>query len=380
LKILIVVHAFPPRTEGGSEIYVESYARELVRQFGDDVLVVTREADARTREYNVRRDTRDGVRVVWINNTFRRKRSLEYSYRNPAIAAIAERVIDEFRPDVAHVHHLTCLSTLIVPALAARAIPVFFTLHDYWLMCHRGQLFDRDGHVCGGPAANCGRCIDALGPAPIRLVTRALFGPPPRAPRDAHMREIASRVTQFLSPSEDLRRRFITFGIPPERIVHAPLGFDRGAFDGPAKAGHHAPPARPLRMGFVGSLMVSKAPHLLMEAASGFAPGRVSIDLFGGYEPYHGDDSYRERLAPLLASDDVRNHGHVPHHDMPAAFASFDVLVVPSVWPENSPLVIHEAFLAGVPVIASRIGGIPEIASTSETDCCSSPAMSVICA
>ena len=364
MKILIVVHAFPPLAQGGSEIYADAQARALARG-GDDVLVLTREADPQRREYYVRRDTRDGLRIVWINNMFRRTRSLEDSYRNPAIAAIAEQVIDEFRPDVAHVHHLTCLSTLVVPALSARAIPVFFTLHDYWLMCHRGQLFDRDGLVCGGPAANCGRCIDAVGPAPIRLVTKALFGAPPRAPRDAHMREIASRVTQFLSPSEDLRRRFIAFGIPPERIVHAPLGFDRGAFNGPAESfddGSGSKGSRsPLRLGFVGSLMISKAPHLLLEAATRFEPGQVTVDLFGAYTPYHGDDSYRERLAPLLGSDNVRHHGHVPHHDMPAAFASFDVLVVPSVWPENSPLVIHEAFLAHKPVIASRIGGIPEL-------------------
>src|SRR5439155_9349363 len=74
-----------------------------------------------------------------------------------------------------------------------------------------------------------------------------------------------------------------------------------------------------------------------------------------------GDDSYRQRLAPLVNQDGVRARGAIAHDQVPHALASIDVLVVPSIWPENSPLVIQEAFLAGVPVIASRIGGIPEV-------------------
>src|SRR5262245_17382514 len=148
MRVVIVVHGFPPRAQGGSEIYAQAHARELVRQFGDEVLVLTREQDVHRPEYAVRTEQRDGFRVVWINNTFRQTRSFEESYRNEAIGSIAEHVIDEFRPDAAHIHHLTCLSTTIVPSLSARSVPCFMTLHDYWLMCHRGQLLDRDLRIC----------------------------------------------------------------------------------------------------------------------------------------------------------------------------------------------------------------------------------------
>jgi glycogen synthase len=82
---------------------------------------------------------------------FRAVRSFEESYRNPAIAAIAARLVDDWRPDVVHMHHLTCLSTDIVEMLAARGIPMVYTLHDYWLLCHRGQRLDTAGDVCDGP-------------------------------------------------------------------------------------------------------------------------------------------------------------------------------------------------------------------------------------
>src|SRR4026208_1790825 len=139
MRVLIVVHGFPPQAEGGCEIYVDAFARALVRHFGDEVLVLTREQDPERPEHSVRSEERDGLRIAWINNTFRSTRTFEDSYRSESIASIAGGIIDEFRPGVAHVHHLTCLSTMIVPALAVRRIPIFFTLHDYWLICHRGQ-------------------------------------------------------------------------------------------------------------------------------------------------------------------------------------------------------------------------------------------------
>jgi GT2 family glycosyltransferase len=109
--------------------------------------------------------------------------------------------------------------------------------------------------------------------------------------------------------------------------------------------------------------MVSKGPHVLLEAIKDHPPGSVSVDLYGAHTPYHGDDSYRGLLEPLLDQPDVRMRGPIAHDAVPAALASIDALVVPSIWPENSPLVIHEAFLAGVPIVASRIGGIPELVS-----------------
>ena len=56
----------------------------------------------------------------------------------------------------------------------------------------------------------------------------------------------------------------------------------------------------------------------------------------------------------------MRQHGAVPHGGIARALAAIDVLVVPSIWPEMTGLVVMEAFLAGVPVVASRIGGLPE--------------------
>ncbi|MCK7581189.1 MAG: glycosyltransferase [Chromatiales bacterium] len=93
-------------------------------------------------EYRVHRDRAGEVAVVRVNHTFRDATSFEHTYRNATIDAIAGALLDEERPDVVHVHHLTCLSTGIAAECAARGIPFVLTLNDYWLLCHRGQLLD----------------------------------------------------------------------------------------------------------------------------------------------------------------------------------------------------------------------------------------------
>jgi GT2 family glycosyltransferase/glycosyltransferase involved in cell wall biosynthesis len=396
MRILVVVHGFPPSAQGGSEIYADAHARTLAA-FGDDVLVLTRDQDPSRPEYAVRADDRDGLRIVRINNTFRSTRTFEETYANDAIDAIARRVIDDFKPDAAHIHHVTCLSTGIVHVLAERRIPTVLTLHDYWLMCHRGQLLDVDYRVCDGPDA-AGACAACLGPAgragslqflgaralraietrvpaaPARLVRRAAMDMARLVAREdasidrernrtTHMRAVCGEVTHFIAPSRYIRDRFVAFGVAPDRITVADYGFERGLFERTVARPFQSPgdggPA--LRLCFLGSLMVSKAPHVLLEAIKRLPQGSVSVDLYGAVVAYHGDDSYRATLEPLLAQPGVRMRGPIPHNEVASALGSIDALVVPSVWPENSPLVIHEAFLAGVPVVASRTGGIPEL-------------------
>ena len=389
MKILVVAHGFPPAAQGGSEIYAHAHAAALQSQFGDEVLVLTREADRTRADYDVRTERRDGLHITWVNNTFRKTRTFEETYRNEAIGAIADRVIDAFKPDVAHLHHLTALSTTIVRSLSARGVPCFVTLHDYWFICHRGQLLDVDYRLCAGPEpSGCHACLGQaggvgrvgfLGAGAWRAAERIL----PEMARQRvrrvaetaasvvwsrseaddqarrrleHMSEVCGDVRHFLAPSRHIRDRFVQFGISPDRITHSPYGFDRSPFAGISRTASSR-----LRLGFLGSLMISKAPHVLLEAAARLPRGAVSVDLFGAHTPYHGDDGYRQQIEPLLWQDGVRMHGTIPRDRVAHALSSIDVLVVPSIWPENSPLVIGEAFLAGVLVVASRIGGIPEI-------------------
>ena len=77
MRVLVVAHGFPPHAQGGSEIYAYHHARALRERCGDDVFVLTREQDPSRPEYDVRVEERDGLRVAWVNNTFRATTSFE---------------------------------------------------------------------------------------------------------------------------------------------------------------------------------------------------------------------------------------------------------------------------------------------------------------
>ena len=386
MRVLLIAHGFPPAARGGAEIYAAHHAAGLARQ--DEVLVFARENDTARAELAVRTEARDGYRVVFVNNTFLDPRSFADSYEHPRLAAVFRDVVDDFQPEVAHVHHLTCLSTHLVYELARRDVPQVFTLHDYWFLCHRGQLLDLRFERCQGPGLDgCATCIPAaagLSPSRYRLasVVRRLERQLPAAVRtvvsgwlrgaagesDAaaarqlsrdrarHMRAVLARADRLLVPSHHLRRRYVENGIADSRFVLSRYGFERGVF-----LPRHAGPETPFRIGFIGTLMVSKAPHLLLRAAERLPTEDVRVHLFGEVADYHGDPSYRRQLEPLLARTNVVVHGAVPHERIAEAFDAIDLLVVPSIWEENSPLIIQEAFLAGVPVVAARLGGIPEL-------------------
>src|SRR5207244_11535676 len=120
----------------------------------------------------------------------------------------------------------------------------------------------------------------------------------------AHMRGVCHDVTHFFAPSRYMRDQFVRFGVAHDRITVSGYGFDRRAFQRTAHDG-----AAPLRIAFLGSLMISKGPDVLLRAVAELPRGSVSVDIYGGHTGYHGDTSYRDRLEPLLNHESVHVHG-----------------------------------------------------------------------
>jgi len=379
-RILLVVHGWPPAASGGTEVHARALASALVRR-GDRVSVLARESDPERAELAVRTLADDDVEVKLVNNTFADTKTFADTYRWSAMRSVVSEQLDRACPDVVQIEHLTCLTTDLVDEVVARGLPCVVTLNDYWLLCHRGQLLDVDLERCSGPtAAGCARChgpIAAVGPVALSVAQRLRRLAPGltarlgrvRAPvtepavaaarqRIAHMRRLFGRIDRFLAPSRALRDRFVEHGVAADQIEHWPQGIERARFAS-ARAGRTR--SERLRIGYLGSLMVSKGAHVLLEAFAALARARVELTVLGGHADYHGDASYRTRLEPLLTLPGVTHHGAVAPAAIPERLAALDVLVVPSVWLENAPFVIREAFAAGLPVVASDLGGMAEM-------------------
>jgi len=321
MRILQVVHGFPPAANGGTEVYARDLALALAKTCTDHVAVLTRHADPHARELSLRAFSTGPVQVFSVNNTFQSCESFEASYSHPAIEELAGDVLDTWKPDVIHIQHLTCLSTGIPRQAVKRGVPVVMTLNDYWLICHRGQLVDRDGQRCNGPGRDgCARCLPpgALAgstsvrsgrwlrtmPVPgaasaVALMTRAIDAVTPRdrtcaatLARLRHMQSAAADVSLFLAPSDTLAAHFQAFGIPKDRLLRCNQGIALRSFDATARAG-----SRRLRLGFVGGLLPTKGANVLLDAIERLPPDSVVLDLLGNLGGYHGDTTFAEALT-----------------------------------------------------------------------------------
>ena len=370
MRVLLVHHGYPPEGQGGSEFYTRALARRLARDH--EVTVLHRSADPGRPDHDLRSANREGVRVISLNNLHRVVPGFE-AYRDPIAAASAGRVLEEVRPDIVHAGHLSGLSTGLVFEARRRGAPVAITLHDFWPVCPLGQLLTLRLDVCPGPEPR--RCLGCVGaqvaPVPARgvrplsrlplapLVARlaASVGPAGAsriARRLAEMREVLRAADLLIAPSRFVRDRLAGLGIGGIEVLengHEPVALPPRVPD----------PVGRVRFGFVGSVIPSKGAHVLAEAFRGLDDRRAALRIHGPFPPYHGDTGYEARLRAILgphADESIR--GPFDHGRLGEVLAGVDVLVVPSLWEENSPLTVQEALLARLPIVPSDHGGLAE--------------------
>jgi GT2 family glycosyltransferase/glycosyltransferase involved in cell wall biosynthesis len=370
LRILLVHHGYPPEATGGSEIYTAALARTLAPRH--EVTVLYRSADPDRPDHHVVRTTRDGVALVSLNNLHRDVSGFE-AYRDERVSAAAAAVLDDVQPEVVHVGHLSGLSTGLVFEARRRGAAVVLTLHDFYTLCPLGQLLNVRLEVCPGPTpARCLGCVgEQVAAAPNvsarvprglplaavggRLLARlAPAGTDRLARRLDEMREVLRAADLLISPSRFLRDRMAALGVPGIVVLengHAPLTV-------PSPAG---PGAARVRFGFIGSAIPSKGVHVLADAFVRLDDPRASLAVHGAFVPYHGDRGYEARVRAILgphAAEALR--GPFDHGRLREILGEIDVLVAPSLWEENAPLVVQEAFLARRPVLVSGHGGLAE--------------------
>jgi glycosyltransferase involved in cell wall biosynthesis len=401
MRILTVAHRFPPRHQGGAEVYSLRLARGLAERH--EVVVMTADDKLSHRNYSRRGYEIDGIRVVEFTN-HRRYQRFEDSYADGRMERHFRAVIRAVQPDVVHFQHLMHHSSQLPLIAWDQGVPSVATLHEYWMLCGRnGQMIREDGERCAKPGLNrCSSCMAGFswgrkgldvwalrGIAGVKTLTgldlkararrvrldRREIGtddePSAEAVtefrrnlllREARMRDAFESVALWLAPSEFLRSQFIAAGFDGERIAFNRLGIETSRY---RRRTRTLEPGRPLRVGFVGSVQPVKGVHVLVEALRMLAEAGVEVeaDICGDLS---AKPEYVDQLRASLG-DRARLHGRVPIDEVPDRMDAFDVMVVPSVWWENSPLTIQEAQAAQLPVVTSDIGGMAELVR-HETD------------
>jgi glycosyltransferase involved in cell wall biosynthesis len=348
LRVLVASHSHPEITKGGAEIAAFQLYRGIASR--TDCAAWFLGCDGRQARSDIPISQPFGTQdFLYSGGEFD---WLKFANRDPRFPEAFTDLLMELSPDVVHFHHY---SRVGVEAFwhVKQALPdakIVVTLHEYLAICnHYGQMVTRPHqNLCyHSTPARCVECFQELQESDFFL-------------RKRYIQHFFDFVDHFISPSQFLADRYIEWGIGEDRIslienaVRAAT--NGGDVPGPASNG-------PLRVGFFGQLSSLKGADVLLEAARLLdKEGRKDIcfDIFGNYrnQPPEFQQKLMERME--LVGLNVGVHGPYDEVRVDGLMRSVDVVIVPSVWWENSPLVIQEAFRNGRPVICSDIGGMVE--------------------
>ena len=344
MRILLVIHGYPPFYMAGSEVYTYNLARELAKT--NDVFVFHRIEDKTKPLYQYEDTKEDGVNIRYINNYEPDNSTFYDKYLNPVVDDAFRDYVKLVKPDVVHIGHLSHLSTQI-PIIAKRefGLPVLFTIHDFWMFCHRGQLINpKDWQIC--PLPNIRQCTECA----AFHYKKPDFSTELIKERDEHIRNVLECIDVFFAPSHTLEKFYINMGVDPDKIFYSKYGFNLSKIYKSPKSPHDK-----ITFGFTGRIIHTKGVHILCEAFSKVS-GNAKLIIWGDYDSEYGQD-----LVKKYSCCGIEFKGAYHNDKLQEVLDSFDVLVCPSIWLENAPLVIQEAQAAEIPVLVSDKGGMAEL-------------------
>lgn len=371
MKILIAIHHFPPRFSGGAELRAFRTARALqLRGHRVKVVCIERIDAGAPGKASWQDDEYDGVAVRRLSFDLRRAANrFKWEYDNPWVEAALLELIGETAPDIFHLIGGYLLTASSLRAVAARGIPSVITLTDYWFLCPRIQMLRSDGTVSTLPirAETCARCLGEeqrryrlpaeVAPGLMRLYWKLQKSKIAQVQRRQQtLRAALNTAAAIISPSQFLRGLFVEAGVASDRIVFSRQGRD---FPQLSSEQLEKKPSAVLRVGYIGQIAEIKGVHLLFEAVASLPQAPIAVTAYGDTTPF---PEYTARLQQIAAADSrLKLAGTYQPGEVSAVMQNLDVIVVPSLWYENSPNVILEAFAHRTPVIAANLGGMAEL-------------------
>jgi glycosyltransferase involved in cell wall biosynthesis len=347
LRILICSSFFPPHYLGGAELIAYKQAK-ILQQMGHEVRVFSGRLGGQWfRPHRVKQE-HGAFRATRVSLSPQDISGSSWDFRSPDIAREFCRTLDDFAPDVVHFHNIVGLSTGMIDECFRRQIATVMTLHDYWGICFKNTLLKNSGNICKQGGLVCLDCREVL----------AGHLPLPSPVRNAHILMSLRKVDRLITPSRFVAEQYTANGIARDRLTVIQNGIDVENF-APGQRG-----AAMLTLGFIGHLGQHKGLEILLHALSLMDASKVRLLVAGT-----GEESGRLQMFCHERGLDpyVSFLGHVDNRQIAALYQQIDVLIVPSVWPENSPVTITEAMASGIPVIASDVGGIGEMVEDGVT-------------
>lgn len=352
-KALIIVHNHPHFFPGGAEIFAYDLF-QAIRTHTEYRPFFLAAADPNKREVHTGTpfqtlSNADDEALFWGG-------SFDYFYQSQSILSFMyvdfKNFLLELQPDVIHFHHTIRFGVEAIQ-IARQILPkvkIVLTLHEFILICNRdGQMVRKDNEqLCEAASPDsCAQCFPHYAPQQFKM-------------REEFIKSHLELVDRFISPSHFLARRFIDWGLPAEKISVLENG--RQIME---SAPHRVLQGTDKRnnFGFFGQINPYKGVLLILEAVEYLVENNFTdfhLDLFGNVA--QGFPKFEVEFKEFLAKYEnlVTHHGRYKQAEIPQLIQLVDWVIVPSVWWENSPLVIQEVLMHKRPVICSNIGGMAE--------------------
>ncbi|MBI1881401.1 MAG: glycosyltransferase [Chloroflexi bacterium] len=374
MRILQVIHDFVPETLAGAEINTHKLSVDLTAR-GHDVYVFCRGWKLDVEPYSIRDELLDGLHVRRVDFGAEGK-AHRATRHNPLIDQAFRNYLAEVQPDLIHFQHFIYLTSDLVTLAKECDVPVVISLRNFWFRCPWGNRLYHDDSLCDRYADL--ECLSCLWPdylsrkrkvIPWRIINPILVGgyraglggfiPLQSEPRQIldslsnwvqEFRDALLKADIIHTPSKFLGDMVIDFGIPADRVIVIENGI---RYD--TSQVHPKTPSPHLRFGLIG-VSAHKGAHVAVQAMRHLPPGAAELRLYGQV----ADQRYLSHLETLAQGANVRFMGSFSQSNMYQTFSEVDALIVPSIWYENCPTVIREAFATGTPVITCGIGGMAE--------------------
>lgn len=342
---------------GGTERYLFDLKKNLKRN-GNKVITFsskdTRNLPSLYSEYFV--SHKDFNNCKQKKTIYNLKLSLDLIYSFSAKRKIT-RLINDFRPGLAHIHNIYHhISSSIICLLKKKKIPIVMTIHDYKIICPNYSLFTNNQY--------CQRCrnhryFNAVRHKCVKNSYLKSF----LACLEIYFCKITKIYTKnidlFIAPSRFVEKKLIDFGIKKEKISYLPHAINLEKFNSGYNKGKY--------ILYFGSLTPKKGVQVLLKAAQYIPAIAVKI---AGSGPYQKN---LKNLAKTYRLKNVDFLGRKENNELAGIVKKSSLVIIPSLWPEASSLVAYEAFKASKPVLASKIGALPEIVTNNKTGILFSP-------
>jgi len=375
MKVVHVPFCFAPDPIGGTEVFVAQLMRDL-QHLGVEVLAAAPSDINRAYTINDQRVVRFAVGKISDLADL-------YGIGDRAAAIEFAKILDEERPDILHLHAFTATVSLrLVREAKIREIPVVLTYHTPTVSCQRGTLLLWGEEFCDG-RLNIHRCagctLNGLGMQ--RSLAVLVGGLPPAAGhwlgkfgleggiwtalrmselvsmRHSVFLQMASEIDHIVAVCDWALDLLLRNNLPASKISLSRQGISWGQDTSSSSQERW----KGVRLAFVGRLDPTKGLHILVEAFRMVPNLDIRLDVYGVVQN-SANDAYLSRILALAAADPrIAFQGSIPSDDVVTRLRHYDFLTVPSQWIETGPMVVLEAFAAGIPVIGWNLGGISEI-------------------